>query len=161
VDCVVTATIARSREPAIIRHHAGHMRIDATIKGISGAVLIDLRRNEGTVLATILGNKVAMPIDPAQAPVVLPQRPVSAKRIGRDRVAGEHCAVWTFVNPMSKRTDSACVTADGITVRLVVDGRTEMKATRVSRRRQDSSWFAIPPGYRRMPLMLPGLPFKK
>lgn len=160
-DCEVTATMARATKPATVRYHGGLLRIEADMEGFSGVVIMDPRRSTGTVLANVLGNKVAMPIDPKNAPVKVPTRPQNAKRTGRDRVAGESCDIWSFTNPISKRTDTSCVTGDGITVRLVVDGRTEMEATKVIRRLQDPSLFSVPADYRRMPLTVPGLPLNK
>jgi hypothetical protein len=160
-DYEMTATVERARKPAVVRYHAGTLRIEADLEGFSGVVLLDPRRSTGTVLADVLGNKVAMPIDPDHAPVKVPSRPQNAKRTGRDRVAGESCDVWTFTNPISKRTDSSCVTGDGITLRLTVDGKVEMEATKLARRPQDAALFVVPASYRRMPLTLPGLPLKR
>jgi hypothetical protein len=80
-----------------------------------------------------------------------------ATREGTDRVAGHDCTVWR-IEPKKDDPDDgeakvkrACVTADGVPLR-VVEGEGEQRrttvATRVEYARQDPAQFRVPEGYR-------------
>ncbi|MBD0272284.1 MAG: hypothetical protein ICV73_10175 [Acetobacteraceae bacterium] len=78
-------------------------------------------------------------------------------REGADRVAGHECAVWRIEAKKDDPDDEpkvkrACVTADGVPLRVVEgeggEGRTATVATRVEYGRQDPAQFRVPEGYR-------------
>jgi hypothetical protein len=76
-------------------------------------------------------------------------------REGADRVAGSDCTVWRIEarreNPdREPRVRRACVTADGVPLRVVEEGaeRQSTVATRVEYERQDPAQFRVPEGYR-------------
>lgn len=146
---------------AVMRHHDGMIRMEtkAALGGEESVFLVDMRKGTSVLLVTVMGQKLAMDIAPGDdRAVVFPTRPVGARRIGADRVAGEACNVWEFKNPVTKRKDSACVTGDGISLRMVVDGRTVTEATAIDRNPQDPSLFRMPQGYQRIPVPVgPGL----
>lgn len=71
-----------------------------------------------------------------------------AKRMGADEVAGEKCAIWEFAGASdSEAAGSACVTRDGIPLRVVSSGKTVMLAKSIARGPQDPALFAPPAGY--------------
>lgn len=77
-------------------------------------------------------------------------------REGTDRVAGHECAVWRIEAKKESPDDQAgvkraCVTADGVPLRVVQeagDKRAATVATRVEYARQDPAQFRVPEGYR-------------
>ncbi len=70
----------------------------------------------------------------------------SAKRTGTDKIAGMDCAVWEFEGD-GGAGGSACVTRDGIPLRMVSGGQTVMLAKSIARGAQDPALFAPPAGY--------------
>lgn len=74
-------------------------------------------------------------------------RQASAKRTGTDNIAGLDCAVWEFAVGDGETPGEACVTRDGIPLRVVSGGQTVMLAKSIERGPQDASRFAPPAGY--------------
>jgi hypothetical protein len=71
-----------------------------------------------------------------------------AKRTGADEVAGEKCAIWEIAAASdSDAAGSACVTRDGIPLRVVSGGKIVMLAKSIARGPQDPALFAPPAGY--------------
>jgi hypothetical protein len=70
---------------------------------------------------------------------------------GESTVAGQRCVEWSWIEDTEART--VCVTADGVTLRLVVGGKTVMEARSVSYGRQNPELFRAPPNY--MPALAP------
>jgi hypothetical protein len=71
----------------------------------------------------------------------------SAKRTGTDNIAGECCAIWEFAAGEGETPGTACVTRDGIPLRVVSGGETVMLAKSINRGAQDPAFFAAPAGY--------------
>jgi hypothetical protein len=72
----------------------------------------------------------------------------NARSTGRCEVAGESGHEWTpreAPAPGVERT--ACITDDGIVLRVAESGRTLWEATSVQRGDQDDALFGVPPGY--------------
>jgi hypothetical protein len=77
-------------------------------------------------------------------------------REGADRVAGHECVVWRIEAKKEDPDDEAeakraCVTADGVPLRVVEEKgeeRSTTVATRVEYARQDPAQFRVPEGYR-------------
>ncbi len=71
-----------------------------------------------------------------------------AKRTGSDKIAGESCAVYEVAAENENDAPvNACVTRDGIPLRLISGGQTVMLAKSIERGRQDPSLFSPPAGY--------------
>jgi hypothetical protein len=83
----------------------------------------------------------------ASAIGVDPAKEASAKRTGTDNVAGEACAIWEFAAGEGETPGDACVTRDGIPLRVVSGGQTVMLAKSIARGPQDPALFAPPAGY--------------
>lgn len=76
-----------------------------------------------------------------------PAKEASAKRTGSDTVAGEACAIWEFAAGDGEVPGDACVTRDGIPLRVTSGGQTVMLAKSITRGPQDPALFAPPAGY--------------
>jgi hypothetical protein len=55
------------------------------------------------------------------------------------------CTDWTWIEDVE--THTVCTTADGVLLRLVVDGRTVMEARSVSYGPQAAELFQVPSNY--------------
>ena len=60
-------------------------------------------------------------------------------------MAGLHCVDWSWTEDVE--THTICLTPDGVSLRLVVDGKILMQALSVSYARQPAELFRVPPGY--------------
>lgn len=71
-----------------------------------------------------------------------------AVKAGADKVAGEACAIYE-VSPAAEdeTAGSACVTRDGIPLRVISGGQTVMLAKSIMRGAQDPALFSPPAGY--------------
>ncbi|MCB2096152.1 MAG: hypothetical protein KDE05_00845 [Parvularculaceae bacterium] len=70
-----------------------------------------------------------------------------AVKTGTDEVAGERCAVYEIAAADDEPAGGACVTRDGIPLRVVSGGQTVMLAKSITRGPQDPALFAPPAGY--------------
>lgn len=128
---------------------------------------------QGTTTTTAPGATTTAPTTTAQAPVATTQPVVgvavriedadapqpletawaalgaeNARSTGRCEVAGESGREWTpreAPAPGVERT--ACITDDGIVLRVSESGRTLWEATSLQRGDQDAALFGVPPGY--------------
>jgi hypothetical protein len=72
----------------------------------------------------------------------------NARSTGRCEVAGENGREWTPKEAPAPGVDRvACITEDGIVLRVTESGRTLWEATSVQRGQQDAALFGVPPGY--------------
>jgi len=144
-DVDITYEIARPRQPAIrqrVRWLAGEglERIDGSDRSIT---IIDRRGNEVTLLTprTRTYRKVAgvsrQPMAPDQDAVL--------RRGGEARVAGQRCVEWSWIEDTETR--SLCATADGVALRLAVNGKAVIVARSVSYGRQSAELFKVPSDY--------------
>lgn len=74
-------------------------------------------------------------------------RQAGATRTGTDNVAGVPCALFEFAAGDGGTPGNACVTRDGIPLRVVSGGETVMLAKSIDRGPQDPGLFAPPAGY--------------
>ena len=81
----------------------------------------------------------------APRPPTAPPPGAAFKRGDAAVVAGLACVDWSWTEEAQVHT--VCVTADGVLLRLVVDGSTVMLARTVSFRRQPAALFRVPPNY--------------
>lgn len=72
----------------------------------------------------------------------------NARSTGRCEVAGESGREWTPKEAPAPGVDRvACITEDGIVLRVTESGRTLWEATSLQRGEQDASLFGVPQGY--------------
>ena len=144
-DVDISYDITRPRQPAIrerVRWLVGERleRIDGPDKSVT---ILDRKRDEITLLtpATRTYWKFAgaprRPTEPEQNAVL--------SRGGEAVVSGQRCTEWSWKQEAETRT--LCATADGVALRLVVDGKTVMEARSVSYGRQDAALFEVPSDY--------------
>jgi len=110
----------------------------------SSATIVDEKANEVTFLnsasATYSQVEGASPW-----PIAPPENPAAVRSRGESVVAGLRCTDWSWTDDVEARI--ACLTADGVLMRLTVDGKVSIEARSVSYRPQDAEIFQIPPGY--------------
>lgn len=72
----------------------------------------------------------------------------NARSVGRCDVAGERGHEWTPREAPAPGVERvACITDDGIVLRVAESGRTLWEATSLQRGQQDAALFGVPPGY--------------
>lgn len=97
---------------------------------------------------------VAMRIDDAQAPQPMELRWAlmegQAQSVGACRVAGEPGHEWAAGGEAEEDTRIACITRDGIVLRIRTDTATLFEATSLERGAQSPELFGVPAGYDRI-----------
>jgi hypothetical protein len=71
----------------------------------------------------------------------------NAKSAGRCEVAGESGHEWQPREATQGVERTACITDDGIVLRVTENGRSLWEATSLQRGEQDTALFGVPPGY--------------
>ena len=144
-DVDITYEVTRPQQHAIrqrVRWLAseGLERIDGSDKSVT---IIDRNGSEVTLLMprTRTYRKLTgvsrQPMEPDQDAVL--------RRSGEATVAGQRCTEWSWIE--EGETHVLCATADGVALRLVVDGKTRVEARSVSYGRQNPDLFEAPRGY--------------
>lgn len=150
VDYAASGTLA-GRGTILVRHHAGKLRVDLKIDGLPGHTmgLVDLNTHRAVMTLPVPGSKIAVETD-FGADARFGQIAGEGTRTGASTVAGEACDVWQIKVPKVRTPATACITADGITLRTEVavsgKGREVMEIKKLSRAPQDAALFALPPG---------------
>ncbi len=80
-----------------------------------------------------------------------PRQPIESelgallKRDGESIVAGLRCIDWSWTD--DEETHTACMTPDGVLLRLLVDGKTTVEARAVTYHQQPPELFEVPRNY--------------
>jgi hypothetical protein len=74
-----------------------------------------------------------------------PQKGTALKRGGESKVAGLSCIDWSWMDDTEMHI--ACLTPDGVLLRLIVDGQVVAEAHSVLCTPQPPELFEVPPGY--------------
>jgi hypothetical protein len=74
-----------------------------------------------------------------------PEKGTTLKRGGEYKIAGQNCIDWSWMDDTEMHT--ACLTPDGVLLRLIIDGQTVAEARAVLYAPQPSELFEVPPGY--------------
>jgi hypothetical protein len=144
-DVDITYDVTRPERPKVrqrVRWLAGERleRVDASGRS---ATIFDLNAHEVTLLTP--ANRTYRTLDGAPRRPFEPEPGATLKR-GRDAVvAGLHCTDWSWVE--DGETHTVCATADGVILRLVVDGQTFTEARSVKYAPQPAELFQVPRGY--------------
>jgi hypothetical protein len=144
-DVDITYDVTRPERPKVrqrVRWLAGERleRVDASGRS---ATIFDRNAHEVTLLTP--ANRTYRKLDGAPRRPFEPEPGAALKR-GRDAVvAGLSCADWSWVE--DGETHTVCATADGVILRLVVDGRTFTEARSVKYAPQPAELFQVPRGY--------------
>lgn len=127
------------------------MRVDNPEMG--GFALMDWTSGRATFVMTQM--RMYMDMGAGQLPVhsVMPDKDAKFTRKGTDTVAGIGCTVWEVAAKQGDAT--ACVTADGATLRVLTKGGDGMEATKVTFGPIPQTQFAVPAGFQKMDM--PGM----
>jgi len=144
-DVDITYEVTRLGQPAGLERRrwsaSRHLqRVDGPGKGTT---IFNRQREEFTLLnpATrtyrILEGSPRMPMAPGKG--------TQLKRGQETTIATLHCVDWSWT--ADTETHTACLTRDGVMLRLIIDGRTILHARSVKYAEQPLSLFEIPRGY--------------
>jgi hypothetical protein len=144
-DVDITYQISRPGMPVIIdrrRWLAGqHLR---RVDGPGGsATIFDLNRGELTLLNA--SNHTYRMLQGAAKRRMSPPQGVVLKRGGEFKIAGVACTDGSWTDDVELHT--ACLTPDGVLLRLVVDGKIVAEARSVLYAVQPPELFEVPSGY--------------
>lgn len=144
-DVDITYDVTRPQQPKI-RQRARWLanehreRIEGPDKS---ATIFDRNAHEITLLNPAKRTFRTLEGSPRQPPE--PEAGVVLKRGAKSVIAGLHCTDWMWTEDVETRT--ICTTADGVLLRLVVDGAIIMQARSVSYGAQAAELFQVPSNY--------------
>jgi hypothetical protein len=144
-DVDITYDIIRSQRPKVrerVRWLASeHLeRVESSGRSIT---IFDRNAHEVTLL--IPANRTYRKLDGAPRRRTEPEPGAILKRGSDAVIAGLSCTAWTWTEDVE--THTLCVTADGVMLRLIVDGLTVREARAVTYAPQRAELFRVPPGY--------------
>ena len=148
VDIIYEVTLpSQPRIRERVRYLAAELleRVDGPHKSTT---IFDRRAHQMTILTS--ANRTFLKLDMPQQPQE-PGPKATLKRGNESVVAGLHCVDWSWTEDVEART--VCITADGVLLRFVVDGKIVSEARSVSYGPQPAELFQVPPGY--APLLAP------
>jgi hypothetical protein len=144
-DVDISYQITRPNQPTIIERRRwsanGHLqRVDGPDKATT---IFDRNKGEFTLLNP--ANRTFRKLEGAPRMPMAPQNGTALKRGGESVVTGLSCVDWSWTD--GTETHAACLTPDGVLLRLVIDGQTVMQAGSVSYGPQRSELFQVPTDY--------------
>jgi len=74
-----------------------------------------------------------------------PPEGATLKRVGEFTIGGVMCTDWSWINDIELHT--ACLTPDGVLLRLLIDGKIVAEARSVLYTPQPPELFEVPRGY--------------
>lgn len=139
-DAGHTMTISQSASIPRMRIDGGNM---------PGYAIVDRTRHTTTVVMDQQRSYMEISGDrPGGSPTKMPDERSSFRRTGSDTIAGLTCTVWEVST--DGQGSAACVTANGVMLRIIgKDGR-GLEATKVTYVTQPASKFAPPADYQQM-----------
>lgn len=144
-DADITYDVTRPQQPRVrerVRWLASERleRVDGADKSTT---IFD--RNARMITLLTPANRTYRKLEGAPRRPMEPEKGVTLKRGAESVVAGLHCVDWSWTE--DAETHTVCATADGVLLRLVVDGTTVMQARSVSYGPQKAALFQVPPNY--------------
>jgi len=144
-DVDITYDVTRPHQRRIrerVRWLAGeHLeRIDGPDRSVT---ILDRKGNEITLL--VPGSRTYRKLEAKPRRPMEPDPDAVLSRGGEARVAGQRCVEWSWIE--DTETHTLCATADGVALRLSVNGKTVIEARSVSYGRQNPALFRAPPDY--------------
>ncbi len=137
--------------PVVMQRDGLKMRMEFTVDGGSAAIVSDQATGETLIFINAGGRPMAVREGSAgdqrfSDPTADWQGDLAQKaaRTGSCTVAGETGGVWA--SSEAGKTQTACVTDDGVILSATEDGRTIWQTTAVQRGPQPASAFEAPPG---------------
>lgn len=143
-DVDITYQIARPGQPAIVerRRWLASQQLRRVDGPDNSATIFDQKTGGFTLLNTA-NHTYRTTLDTPKR--MSPQKGSILKRSGDSKIAGLNCIDWSWLDDTELRT--ACLTPDGVLLRLVIDGQTVAEARTVLFAPQPSELFEVPPGY--------------
>jgi hypothetical protein len=144
-DVEVTYDVIRSQRPKVrerVRWLAGE-RLERVESSGRATTIFDHNAHEVTLL--IPANRTYRKLDDAPRRRSEPEPGAVLKRGSDAVIAGLSCTEWSWTEDVE--THSLCATADGVMLRLIVDGLTVVEARRVTYAPQRAELFRVPPDY--------------
>ena len=114
----------------------------------NSTTILDRRTHEMTIINS--ANRTVLKLDMPQQPQD-PGPKVTLKRGNDSVVAGLRCIDWSWTEDVDTRT--VCVTADGVLLRFLVNGKIVTEARSVNYSPQSTDLFHVPSDY--APLLAP------
>jgi hypothetical protein len=144
-DVDITYQITRASQPVIFERRrwlaSQHLRrVDGPD---NSATILDQNREELTLLNA--ANHTYRTVEWPVAKRMSPQKGTTLKRGGEYKIAGQNCIDWSWMDGTEMHT--ACLTPDGVLLRLVIDGQIVAEARSVLYAPQPPELFEVPPGY--------------
>jgi hypothetical protein len=144
-DVDIMYQITRPGQPVIIERRrwlaSQHLRrVDGPDKS---ATIFDQSRGELTVLNA--ANHTYLTLEGPAAKRMSPEKGTPLKRGGEFKIAGLTCVDWAWTDDTEMHT--ACLTEDGVLLRLIIDDLVVAKALSVVYAPQSAELFEVPPGY--------------
>ena len=144
-DVDITYQIRRPGLPAIVERRrwlASQQlrRVDGSDKS---ATIFDQNREELTLLNG--ANHTYRTVEWPVAKRMSPQKGTMLKRGGEYKIAGQNFVDWSWIDGTEMHT--ACLTPDGVLLRLIIDGQAVAEARSVLYAPQPPELFEVPPGY--------------
>ena len=153
-DVDITYDVTRPHQPKIRQRArwlaSEHLeRVDGPDKSTT---IFDRDAHEITLLNPSTRTFRKLEGSPRQPPEPEADADAVLKRNGKSVVAGLACVDWSWTEEDAE-THTICTTADGVLLRLVIDGKTIMQAHSVSYGRQAPELFQVPSNY--LPALAP------
>jgi hypothetical protein len=144
-DVDITYDVTRPQEPKIRerRRWLAGERLERVDGHDKSSTIFDVDKGELTLLNPTA--RTFLKLEGAPRRPADPEKGAVLKRGDEAVVAGLHCTNWSWTEDVETRT--ACMTADGVLLRLVVDGYTVIEAHTVSYGPQKVELFRVPPDY--------------
>jgi hypothetical protein len=144
-DVDITYQITQPGLPVIIERRrwlaSRHLRrVDGPDKS---ATIFDQSSGELTLLNA--ANHTYRMLQGPAAKRMSPEEGAELKRRGESKIAGLTCVDWSWMDDTEMHT--ACLTPDGVLLRLIVDGQIVAEARSVLYAPQSPDLFEVPPGY--------------
>jgi hypothetical protein len=144
-DVDITYQITQPGLPVIIERRrwlaSRHLRrVDGPDKS---ATIFDQSNGELTLLNA--ANHTYRMLQGPAAKRMSPEEGAALQRGGESNIAGLTCVDWSWMDDTEVHT--ACLTPDGVLLRLIVDGRIVAEARSVLYAQQSPDLFEVPPGY--------------
>jgi hypothetical protein len=144
-DVDITYDVTRPQQPKVRERvrwlAADHLeRVDSSGRS---STIFDRNAHEVTILSP--SNRTYRKLDGAPRRALEPDPDAVLKRGGNIVVARLPCTEWSWTDDVA--TYKICLTADGVMLRLAVDGATVSEARSVKYAAQKAELFEVPRGY--------------
>jgi hypothetical protein len=144
-DVDISYQITRPGQPVIIERRrwlASQQlrRVDGPDKSTT---IFDQNRGEFTLLNP--ANRTYRTLEGLPRKPMAPQEGTMLKRGSESKIAGLSCTDWSWID--DTETHTACLTPDGVLLRVVIDGQIVMQARSVLYAAQPPELFEVPSGY--------------